>query len=130
MAMTVGNGNMRGRHKCLFAIVVSRFGLFCWALAVELATGAVRPALAAETYLGIEVDKLRGDYLVLKDANVRTKPDTKGKRLGSVRKGSRVKVVGKAKGGGGWLAGDAKERQGIRLRLCAGDDRPDRRSPR
>ncbi len=104
MAIAVYNGNISGRHECFFAFVPHRLGLFCWALAVGLAMGAFHPALAAETFLGLKIDSLQGDYLVLKDANVRAKPGTKGKRLGNVKKGSRVKVVGKTKGGDGWLA--------------------------
>ncbi|HIJ42366.1 MAG: SH3 domain-containing protein [Rhodospirillales bacterium] len=104
MAITACNGNIPGRGKRLFAAVSNRLGLLCWALAVGLAAGVVRPALAAETFLGLKIDSLKGDYLVLKDANVRAKPNTKGKKIGSVIKGSRVKVVGRAKGGASWLA--------------------------
>ena len=104
MAIAACNGNMPSGGKCFFAAVSNRVGLLCWALAVGLAAGAVRPALAAETFLGLKIDSLKGDYLVLKDANVRAKPNTKGKKIGSMSKGSRVKVVGRAKGGASWLA--------------------------
>ena len=43
-----------------------------------------------------------GRYLATRDANVRAKPETKSKKIGSVRKGTRVEAVGKAKGA--WLA--------------------------
>lgn len=104
MVIAACNGNMPGGRKCLFAAVPNRLGLLCWALAVGLATGAVRPALAAETFLGLEIDSLQGVYLVFKDANVRAKPDTKSKKIGLLFKGSRVKVVGRAKRGASWLA--------------------------
>ncbi len=62
------------------------------------------PALAQKTFLGQEIREAKGTYLSIKDANVRAKPMTKGKKLGTIRRGSRVKIVGKAKGASNWLA--------------------------
>ncbi len=62
------------------------------------------PALAQKTFLGQEIKGPGGTYLSIKDANVRAKPMTKGKKLGTIAKGSRVLVLGKAKGASNWLA--------------------------
>jgi len=62
-------------------------------------------ALAAErTFLGLDITEASGSYLVTKDANVRAEPKTEGRKLGSLEAGARIEVVGKAKGGGGWMA--------------------------
>jgi hypothetical protein len=53
------------------------------------------------TLLGVPIKPISGTYLVVKDANVRAKPETKGKRLTSIKNGERVTVVGKS---GNWLA--------------------------
>ena len=63
-------------------------------------------ALAAEkkpmTFLGVKVKPLRGTYLVLKDVNVRARPKTKSKKIGSYKTGQKIKVVGRASGA--WVA--------------------------
>ena len=53
-------------------------------------------------FKGFKLKPFSGQYMAMKDANVRAKPDTKGKKIGSVKKGSRVEAVGRAKGA--WLA--------------------------
>ncbi len=53
-------------------------------------------------FLKIQVYPVDGTYLVLKDANVRIRPATKGRRIGRRARGERVRVVGRAKGP--WLA--------------------------
>ncbi len=62
------------------------------------------PALAQKTFLGQEIKEATGTYLSIKDANVRAKPMTKGKKVGTIARGTRVKIVGKAKGASNWLA--------------------------
>ncbi|MEE9317224.1 MAG: SH3 domain-containing protein [Rhodospirillales bacterium] len=68
--------------------------------------GAPVKALAAEkkptTFLGVKVKPHHGTYLVLKDVNVRARPKTKSKRVGSFKTGQRIKVVGRA--AGAWVA--------------------------
>lgn len=63
-------------------------------------------AAAAEgdpmTFLGNQVKSHEADYVVLKDVNVRARPETKSKKVGSFKKGRRIKVVAKAKGA--WVA--------------------------
>jgi len=56
------------------------------------------------TFLGIIVTAMDGTYLVTKGANVRTGPETKAKKLGTLKAGVKIKVVGRAKGGAGWMA--------------------------
>ena len=53
-------------------------------------------------FLNTRVLPASGTYLVIKDANVRARPATKGRRVGRRAQGERVIVVGRAKGP--WLA--------------------------
>lgn len=55
-------------------------------------------------FIGHDIIKIEGVYIVTKDANVRAGPKTKSKKIGSVRSGTKIDVVGKAKGGAGWMA--------------------------
>jgi len=55
-------------------------------------------------FLGHDITKIEGVYLVTKDVNVRAGPKTKSKKVGSFKSGSKVDVIGKAKGGAGWMA--------------------------
>ena len=55
-------------------------------------------------FLGIDVIAYNGTYLVTKSANVRAAPMTKSKKLGTIKSGAQVQVVGRAKGGAGWMA--------------------------
>ena len=70
------------------------------------ATLAAGTSVRAEdrTFLGIEVTAIDGTYLVTKGANVRTEPKTEAEKLGTLKVGEAVKVVGRAKGGAGWMA--------------------------
>ena len=52
--------------------------------------------------LGTPVEPFKGNYVVLKDVNVRAKPLTRSKRVGRLKAGRRVKAVGRVKGP--WLA--------------------------
>jgi len=49
-----------------------------------------------------ELKPSSGQYMVMRGANVRAKPETKGQKIGTVKKGSRVEAVGWAKGA--WMA--------------------------
>lgn len=82
------------------------FKMMTTAVFLSFATVLASAAAQAEdrTFLGIVVTAVDGVYLVTKGANVRTGPKTGAKRLGTVKAGSRVKVVGRAKGGAGWMA--------------------------
>ena len=53
-------------------------------------------------FLSTRVMPTSGNYLVIKDANVRDRPTTRGRRVGRRARGERVIVVGRAKGP--WLA--------------------------
>ncbi len=55
-------------------------------------------------FLGIEVTAIDGTYLVTKGANIRNGPKTGAKKLGTLKPGTQIKVVGRAKGGAGWMA--------------------------
>ncbi len=55
-------------------------------------------------FLGIEVTAINGTYLVIKGANVRSEPKTEANKLGTLKAGKTLKVVGRAKGGAGWMA--------------------------
>ena len=52
-------------------------------------------------FMGVPIETLSGTYEVTTHANVRARPETKGKRLGGLRKGARIEVAGKV---GGWFA--------------------------
>ncbi|MCH7937086.1 MAG: SH3 domain-containing protein [Proteobacteria bacterium] len=80
------------------------------AAAVLLMALAAGPALAVEkkpppkpmTFMGVKVKPLQGQYLVLRDVNIRARPKTKSKRVGSFKAGKRINVVGRA--AGAWVA--------------------------
>lgn len=55
-------------------------------------------------FLGLDITAHEGEYLVTKGANIRAKPKTGAKKLGTVKAGVQVHVVGRAKGGAGWMA--------------------------
>ncbi len=59
---------------------------------------------AAEEFLGVNIEQGKSFYLVLKDANVRAKPETKSEKIGTVRRGGHIRAAGIAKGGEGWVA--------------------------
>ena len=75
---------------------------------VLAAGSAVSPVRAAEnekktmTFRGVKVTPFKGEYVVLRDVNVRAKPKTKSKKVGSLKAGRRVQVVAKAPGA--WMA--------------------------
>lgn len=54
-------------------------------------------------FMGVTVTPAPGKYLVEKDVNVRAKPETSGKRLGGLKAGDVVDVIGRA-GKTAWLA--------------------------
>jgi len=61
------------------------------------------PAMAQQsTFLGVKTKPLAGVYLVLKDVNVRARPQTKSKRVGRLKRGDRVDSTGRAPGP--WIA--------------------------
>ena len=78
--------------------------------AVLLIALAVGSALAAEKktppkpmiFMGVKVQPLHGQYLVLKDVNIRARPKTKSKKVGSFKAGKRIDVVARA--AGAWVA--------------------------
>ena len=55
-------------------------------------------------FLGIGVFAHKGTYLVTKAANVRIGPMTEAKKVGKLKAGEQIQVVGHAKGGAGWMA--------------------------
>lgn len=71
-------------------------------LVVLTAFGAAAQSKTDITFLGQSVTPFVRTYVVTKDLNVRSEPDTSGKKVGSFRGGDRLKVVAKAKGS--WLA--------------------------
>ncbi|HEC91293.1 MAG TPA: hypothetical protein ENI55_06470 [Alphaproteobacteria bacterium] len=64
----------------------------------------VSSPVAAAEFLGVNIEPAKSLYLVLKDANVRAKPETKSEKIGTVRQGGHVRAAGVAKGGAGWVA--------------------------
>ena len=63
-------------------------------------------------FMGQPIKPMEGTYVVTKDVNVRAKPMTKGKRIGSLKRGQRVAAVGRAAKTASWLAvmQDGKEK--------------------
>ncbi len=87
-------------NVCVRNSVISVVGVaLCALLAV-----AARAQTGDRKFLGHDITMQKGIYLVTKDANVRNGPKTDSKKLGSLRSGSKVDVIGKAKGGAGWMA--------------------------
>jgi hypothetical protein len=80
------------------------------AAALMLLALAAGPAPAAEkkpppkpmTFMGVKVKPHQGQYLVLKDVNIRARPKTKSKKVGSFKAGNRIDVVARA--AGAWVA--------------------------
>ncbi len=68
-------------------------------------TGATAQA-EDRTFLGLQVTRIEGTYLVTKGVNVRAGPKTESRKLGTLKAGTMVNVVGRAKGGAGWMAID------------------------
>ncbi len=61
------------------------------------------PAMAQRSsFLGVEIQPLVGVYLVLKDVNVRARPETKSKRVGRLKRRDRVDSPGRDRGP--WIA--------------------------
>lgn len=83
-------------HHALFA------GLALLVVSAPLAWAQSASSKSGDMFKGFELKPLSGQYMAMKDANVRAEPETKSKKIGSVGKGSRVEAVGKAKGA--WLA--------------------------
>lgn len=78
-----------------------RLAIFCITLLAFLGSLPGPAEAQQSTLLGVPIKPMNGVYLVVKDANVRTRPETKGKRLATIKKGTRVTVVGKS---GNWMA--------------------------
>jgi hypothetical protein len=55
-------------------------------------------------FLGIDIFAEKGNFLVTKSAYVRVGPMTESKKLGELKVGEEVRVVGRAKKGAGWMA--------------------------
>jgi hypothetical protein len=53
-------------------------------------------------FLGVQIKPVNGIYIIRKYVNVRKKPKTGSKKVGSLKKGKRISTVGRAKGG--WIA--------------------------
>jgi len=91
----------------VFELRREKFRFFICAVAIGSVLSVLSSSLARateRTFLGIEVNPISGVYLVTKDVNVRSRPETKSKKLGSFKEGTKVNAVGKAKGGAGWIA--------------------------
>jgi hypothetical protein len=53
-------------------------------------------------FMGAQIKPIDGIYIIRRDVNVRKKPKTGSKKVGSLKKGKRITTVGRAKGG--WVA--------------------------
>jgi hypothetical protein len=69
-------------------------------VAIALLSLVSASTFAAE-FMGVEIDGPVVDYVVLRDVNVRAKPDTKSKRLGGLKKGEIIHSPGRFQG---WVA--------------------------
>ena len=63
---------------------------------------SVGATAASAKFMGVPIEPAAGTYEVVKDANVRARPETKSRRLGGLRQGTKIEAVGKAKGS--WVA--------------------------
>lgn len=85
----------------------SLLGLAMWVLSLAVLVGG--PVRAQDQpqgfkFLGHDIIKMEGAYLVTKDTIVRAEPLNEAKKVGSVSSGNKIQVIGKAKGGAGWMA--------------------------
>ena len=83
-------------HQALSAGLVLLF------LSVPPAWAQSASSKTGDLFKGFELKPHSGHYMAMKDINVRAGPETKSRKIGSVKKGSRVEAVGKAEGA--WLA--------------------------
>ena len=72
------------------------------ALALWLTAMAAGAPLRAQEIEGVDIEPHSGTYLVLKDANVRARPETRSKKIGRFDAGDKVEATGRVKGP--WLA--------------------------
>jgi len=72
------------------------------ALVLWLTAMAAGAPLWAQEIEGVEIEPLSGTYVVLKDANVRARPETRSKKIGRFDAGEKVEARGRVKGP--WLA--------------------------
>lgn len=89
---------IRSKQIAVFRMIASLMIVGTGGLATTMALAADRE------FLGIAVNALEGTYLVTKAANVRSGPKTQSKKIGKFKAGTQIKVVGRAKGGAGWMA--------------------------
>lgn len=98
---------MRESCRCFNELyILTHFKMMVAAVVLVAISQLAGPPVWAEdrNFLGITVIAMDGTYLVTKGANVRVGPKTGSKKLGTVKAGTKVKVVGRAKGGAGWMA--------------------------
>ncbi|MBO6946810.1 MAG: SH3 domain-containing protein [Rhodospirillales bacterium] len=86
----------------MVACLIERVGVGGIVLAAMLLVGALSHAADME-FMGTTITPAPGKYLVEKDVNVRDEPKTEGKRLGGLKAGDVVDVIGRA-GKTAWLA--------------------------
>ncbi len=67
-------------------------------VAGQLSFAAVAEDSAGLKVMGVAVEPADGDYLVLKDVNVRAQPDNNAKRVAKLSNGDKVQAVGRVKG--------------------------------
>ena len=89
--------NPATRLHCAFSA-----GLVLLLLSAPVSWAQSASSKTNDIFKGFDLKPYTGQYLAMKDANVRAKPETKGKKIGSVKKGTRIEAVGRAKGA--WLA--------------------------
>jgi hypothetical protein len=77
-------------------------GLVLVVLSAPVAWAQSASSKTRDMFKSFDLKPYSGLYLAMKDANVRAKPDTKGRKIGSVKKGTRIEAVGRAEGA--WLA--------------------------
>jgi len=78
------------------------------ALAFSLTALPAGGPLRAQDIEGVKVEPHSGTYLVLKDANVRAKPETRSKKVGRLDAGERIEARGRVKGPWLLVESDAK----------------------
>jgi hypothetical protein len=87
-------------HKIVFAYF---FCIFFVIVSSPIASAQKIKTSALEVlFMGVQIKPIDGMYIIRKDVNVRKKPKTGSKKIGSLKKGERIRTVGRAKGG--WLA--------------------------
>ena len=86
--------------KMVFAFFIIGFGVITFSPIAS--AQKTEPSTPNTLFMGTQIKPIDGIYIIQKDVNVRKKPKTGSKKVGSLKKGERINTIGRARGG--WVA--------------------------